>query len=416
MRRLPLLAAAAVVLVACASATDREGHEALGKTSSPVINGEVDTPPRYDSTILIQTVLSGGYGAGCTGTLISPHVVITARHCVSNYNESSRTFGADYDPKNMYIWYGTEPRGSEDNLVARIVHPGGSYIDNNDFALLVLKNAATKIPFAQIRLAKPPVKGEKVAVAGYGLTTTDTGTPTSLHKRYRRENLAIAAVGPVESYGIGAKEIVLGESICQGDSGGPVYAQGSVALLAVTSRGGNGKAPTATQPWLGCVGSSTYNLFTRVDGFKDLIVKTVTDVGEKVWEEGEPKPEPPAVPVPDPGALGAVCANGEECASKLCVEWNGSNVCSEACSDLLPCPTGFFCNGGYCLAGEPPPPDPGTTPAAGAAPGTTSSGSCAVSGARASDAAEGSLGFLAVALGLAATRARRSVRRRRAAQ
>lgn len=407
MRRLPLLAAA-VVLAACASANDHEGREALGRASAPVINGEVDTPPRYDSTILIQTVLSGGYGAGCTGTLISPHVVITARHCVSNYNESSRTFGADYDPKNMYIWYGTEPRGSEDNLVARIVHPGGSYIENNDFAILVLKYAATKIPFAQIRLNAPPVKGERVAVAGYGLTNTDTGTPTGLHKRYRRENLNIAAVGPVESYGIGAKEIVMGESICQGDSGGPVYAQTSVALLAVTSRGGNGKAPTATQPWLGCVGSSTYNLFTRVDGFKDLIIKTVTEVGEKVWEEGQPKPEPPAVPVPDPGELGTVCASADECASKLCVEWNGSNVCSQTCNELVACPAGFFCNGGYCVAGEPPPPDPGTTPADGAAPMTTSSGSCAASSVGAAGA--GSLGFLGLALGVVATRARRRVR------
>lgn len=405
MRRLPLLAVA-VALSACAVSSEPEG---LGRSSAPVINGVVDLPAKYNSTILIQTVLSGGYGAGCTGTLISPHVVITARHCVSDYNESTRTFGADYLPENMYIWYGSEPRGSADNNVARIVHPGGTSIENNDFAMLVLKKAAT-IDFAQIRLAAPPKNSEVVAVAGYGLTNTDTGTPTELHKRYRRENLKITAVGPVPSYGIGSKEIVLGESICQGDSGGPVYAQGSVALLAVTSRGGNGKSPTATQPYLGCVGTNTFNLFTRVDGFADLINKTVGDVGEKVWEEGTEKPVPPTTPTPDPGGLGAVCAAPSECASKLCVAWEGSQVCSQTCDDATPCPTGFSCNGGFCLKGAPV--DPGTEPATTGGPvpqatTTTTTTTCSVGtvGGR-----RDSIGLLGLALALCALGARKRAR------
>lgn len=403
MRRLPLLAAAVVVLSSCAVASE---PAPVGTSAAPVINGVVDTAPeKYKSTILLQTMLSGGYGAGCTGTLITPHVVVTARHCVSEYNESSRTFGADYDPNNMYVWYGTEPRGREDNHVARIIHPPGMSIENNDIALLVLKSAAV-IPFAQIRLAKPPVKGETVAVAGYGLTTTDTGTPTSLHKRYRRDDLKIQVVGPVPSYGIGDKEIVLGESICQGDSGGPVYAQASVALLAVTSRGGNGKSPTSTQPWLGCTGTNAFNLFTRVDGFTDLINKTVTEVGEKVWEEGTPMPEPPTVPVPDPGALGAVCGSGPECASKVCVEWNGAKVCSQACSDTNPCPDTFECNGGYCVAkttATDPGTDPGTTTPASTT--TTTTKSCSVGTVGGSS--NGAFGLFGLALALVAAQSRR---------
>jgi len=406
MRRLPLLAAA-VLLSACAVSSE---PEAVGRVSAPVINGVVDTPAKYNSTILIQTELAGGYGAGCTGTLITPHVVVTARHCVSQYNEGSRTFGADYDPAKMYIWYGSEPRGSQDNNVVRIVHPPGMSIENNDFALLVLQKAAT-IDFAQIRLTKAPGKSEIVAVAGYGVTNTDTGTPTGLHKRYRREDLRIAVVGPATSYGVGDKEIVLGESICQGDSGGPVYAQATVALLAVTSRGGNGKSPTATQPYLGCVGTNTFNLFTRVDGFADLINKTVGEVGEKVWEEGSPKPVPPTTPVPDPGALGAVCASGPECASKICVDVAGSKVCSQACSDTAPCPDGFECNGGYCLAKSSvvdPGTDPGSDPTPPQATTTTTTTTCSVSSVGGSS---GALGFLGFAVALAASRSRRHARR-----
>lgn len=401
---------AAVVLTACVSETASEAP--VGTSSAKVINGVVDTPAKYDSTILIQTVLSGGYGAGCTATLITPHVAITARHCVSDYNESTRAFGADYAPANMYIWYGSEPRGTQDNTVARIVHNGASRIEDNDFAIIVLKDAATKIPFAQIRTAKPPVKGETVAVAGYGVTQTDT--PTTLaagfHKRYRRENLKIAYVGPVPSYYIGAKEIVFGESICQGDSGGPVYAQGSVALLAVTSRGGNGMRSDPAKPYAGCVGSSTINYFTRVDGFTDLIKKTVGEVGEILWEEGAPKPEQPTTKLPDPGALGAICGGAADCGSKLCVEWDGKKVCSQACSDAKPCPSGFDCAGGYCVQaappGEPPPEETPPEETAPAADPTTSEqkGGCAV----ASGPSQTSFALLAgLGLALAATRRRR---------
>lgn len=408
MRRVPLLLSA-VVLAACVSESSGEGP--VGTSTAKVINGVVDLPAKYESTILIQTEVSGGYGAGCTATLITPHVAITARHCVSEYNRGS--FGADYVPSKMYIWYGSEPRGAWDNTVARIVHNGATSIDNNDFAILVLKEAATKIPFAQIRLAKPPVKSEVVAVAGYGVTEKDTPTTlgAGLHKRYRRENLRIAYVGPVPSYYIGSREIVLGESICQGDSGGPVYAQGSVALLAVTSRGGNGQREDPARPWAGCVGSNAVNYFTRVDGFADLIKKTVAEAGEVIWEEGEPKPEQPTTKLPDPGSLGAVCAIGSECASKICVEYDGKKTCSQACSDESPCPAGFNCAGGYCLEGEPPaePPveQPVEEPTPAADPGavTEKKGGCSY-GANGADAPLA----LVVGLGLALTA---TTRRRR---
>lgn len=402
MRR--ALVVAAVVLTACGSSSD--GDVALGKSEAKVINGVVDTPPKYDSTILIQTVLSGGMGAGCTGTLITPHVVITARHCVSAYSRSSG-FGADYTPSNMYIWYGSEPRGTPDNTVIRIVHNGATRIDDNDFAMLVLKDAATKIPFSPIRLAKPPVKSETVAVAGYGITETDTGSPSvELHKRYRRENLRIAYVGPIPSYYIGANEIVLGESICQGDSGGPVYAQGTKALLAVTSRGGNGQREDPTKPWIGCVGTSAINYFTRVDSFAALIRKTVEEVGEVLWEEGTEKPAQPTIP--DPGTLGTACTDGTSCASKICIEWAGSTVCSQECSDSNPCPSGFDCSGGYCTKADPsaPPPEepPPEQPAAQPTSQTVQSGGCSTSAGSSGDAA-GAVAILALAL--AVTRRRR---------
>ena len=423
MRRVSFLFAA-LSLVACESACVSETpyDPPVGTNAAKVINGVVDKPAKYESTILIQTELASGYGAGCTATLITPHVAITARHCVSEYSDSSRTFGADYTPSKMHIWYGPEPRGTEDNLVARIVHNGASRIEDNDFAILVLQKPATTIPFAQIRLEKPPIKAEIVAVAGYGVTETDT--PTTLgagfHKRYRRESLRISYVGPIPSYYIGAREIVLGESICQGDSGGPVYDQATVALLAVTSRGGNGVRPDPMRPWAGCTGTNAVNYFTRVDGFADLIKKTVGEVGELIWEEGTAKPTQPTSKLPDPGALGAFCSASGECSSKICVETDGKKVCSQACADDKPCPSGFECAGGYCIAGSgtptDPPVDPGPenpTPAAAPA-STTSKGGCSMNSAS-TDATSGAsmdvtFAFL-LGIGLAAAATRRRTAR-----
>jgi V8-like Glu-specific endopeptidase len=413
MRRIAftVFALAAVTASACASGSPEDVRgEGVGQSKSAVINGVIDKPAKYESVLLIETLIdpSTGEAAGCTGTLISPHVMITARHCVSTLNESTGVFGADWKAENMAIWYGPEPRGTPDLGVARIVHPAQSTIDNNDIAILVLKTAATR-PFSPIRLAAPPKTSEKVAVAGYGLTTMDTGTPTSLHNRYRRENLSVLAVGPQPMYGLGSKEIILGESICSGDSGGPVFDQATSALLAVTSRGGNGTKPTASAPYAGCTGSRAYNIFTRVDGFTDLIKKTVAEVGEEVWEEGSPMPTPPSMPMPDPGALGAVCAGPADCGSKVCASKDGTeSVCTQACSDSKLCPDGFDCLGGYCFAKDPstdPGTDPGTDPAAdpNAATddgGTTKKGGCSTSGGAGDPAAA----MLLVAAGLMLSR------------
>ena len=359
MRRLPLLAAA-VLLSACAVSSE---PEAVGRVSAPVINGVVDTPAKYNSTILIQTELSGGYGAGCTGTLITPHVVVTARHCVSGYDEGTRKFGADYDPAKMYIWYGSEPRGSEDNGVARIVHPSGMYIENNDIALLVLKKAAT-IDFAQIRLTKPPVKSETVAVAGYGLTTTDTGTPPV--------STSATAARTCGSRGRPRHELRPrreGDRARRVDLPGRLRRSGvragRVALLAVTSRGGNGERD----------GLAPYVGWRRHQHVQPLharrrVHRPHREDGRRGRRGplGRGRAEAGAADdaVPEPGALGAICAAGAS-ARRRSASSGRAQVCSQPCSDTKPCPGGFACTGGYCIAStEPAPPTeqpPGDEPA-----------------------------------------------------
>jgi hypothetical protein len=59
MRRVSFLLSAFALTAAC-SAPPSEQEAPLGTSSARVINGVVDVPAKYDSTILIQTEISGG--------------------------------------------------------------------------------------------------------------------------------------------------------------------------------------------------------------------------------------------------------------------------------------------------------------------------------------------------------------------
>ena len=376
-----LLACSIPLIAACGSDALREPP--VAKQASPVINGSLDTGTTHDTVVYIQFVIdaTSGLGGACTGTLIAPNVVTTARHCVSNLDESvypPRVL-ADFDPKNMAVFLHTQPTGvgplhGPDAKVARIVHDTAATLENSDFALIVLdQNIGTD--YAQVRLKSPPTRGESVFVVGYGITQDDTGSPSGAHARYWRDGLSVLGVGP-DPY-LGDREMYMGESICQGDSGGPVMDHGSGALLAVTSRGGNGTRPTSTQPWAGCVGSSAQNIFTRVDGYADMIRKTLADYGRIPWEEGAPKPPDPVGPPPPSGVLGSPCGVPLDCKTHLCVNDGTGSRCSQTCSASNPCPGGFDCAGGYCVPSLPPPPpdDAGTKPPpSDAGPGAVDSG------------------------------------------
>src|SRR6185437_7644129 len=65
---LPFVAGA---LVACASP--------LGSSSSGIVGGELDTQTTGVVMVYIKPT-AGGWGT-CSGTVVSPHVVVTAAHC-----------------------------------------------------------------------------------------------------------------------------------------------------------------------------------------------------------------------------------------------------------------------------------------------------------------------------------------------
>lgn len=344
-----------VLLAACSAAPDPtapgQGTAAgvkIGKSRHAIINGE-DSDSTDDSVVLIIHFDRSSYGVGgCTGTLIAPNVVLTARHCVSEVenapfgcNGEGKLVGGssggkaegDHKPSDLYIFTGNERpsfRGMPDIDArgAKIVHTDKDVLCTDDIALIVLDTKLTDKKISPLRLKKAPRKGEKITAVGWGVTTKSSQPST----RQKRTGVKIDTIGPFEGDGenlpVPPNNFQVGESICSGDSGGPAFSESTGAVLGVVSRGGNGSS-SQDDPSAGCVDDGgrfpASNSYIMVSSFAELIENTVKDAGYEVWEEGEDNP--------NLTKAGEDCDKDKECGSGVCLD----GACAASCNDDRPC-------------------------------------------------------------------------------
>ena len=231
-----------VAAIACACACGHRGTDSA--------------PPRVDEGVGIRIIkgvvsdlsqesvirLDQRGSFACTGTLVAPNLVLTARHCVQEIggNTECGSFMTSEPVTTLSVAMGqtAKPTGimGKQMFVEKSIDAC-----TTDLALLLLD---ADIPGAKIsKLRFTPVKvGESAVTVGYG----DDGTGEPATKREQRAGLAVDGVGPsVFQYKskagaipveLAVGELVTGESTCQGDSGGPLFdAKGEI--IAVTSRG-----------------------------------------------------------------------------------------------------------------------------------------------------------------------------------
>jgi MYXO-CTERM domain-containing protein len=402
---LSLLAATAVACSSAPPAADPLQTEEVGHVASPVIKGKDSDKSQDAVVLLIRFDPTKGEFGSCTGTMLSDRLVLTARHCVADTDESAAcdVAGAplaqgeirgNHKPETLYVFVGpNRPDFSSrdvkpDGQGAKILDDGGKNLCNHDIAMVVLKDPIPNAKIAPIRLDEPILKTEKLTAVGWGVTDTTT----SPEVRQQRTGISIEGIGPDDTnqFPVPPNEFEVGESICSGDSGGPALASTN-AIVGVVSRGGNARKPDPQNPASSCIDGS--NLYTKVAPFRDFILGGYALVEADPWLENGP----------DPRLLkpGSACGDGTECRSNLCLldpaAASAGTTCAEDCS-VNACPEGQTCkvegDAQVCRA-----------PSANNGAKTTTTSGCAAAPGEASS--NGALGFVLAALGLVALRRRR---------
>lgn len=239
-------------LPAAASAFPAPAADSGGATAS-IVGGRAATIEEFPSLAYIEA-REGKGGFSCTGTVVSPRVILTAAHCVEDLDRGRFT------PANRYaVATGTTtPSQSLAQNVFRVVEthvfPGfdpGSLRGDAGILVLDRPTSAPPIPLAGPADATLYAGGAGAQLAGWGLTRANATaapgslratamvvqTPTFCEQKTRRYYPPYSASAQLCTLDVATKN----SGGCFGDSGGPAIglrADGTPVELGIISTGG----------------------------------------------------------------------------------------------------------------------------------------------------------------------------------
>jgi hypothetical protein len=286
-------------LIACGAPP---GVETTAASAAPIYGGVEDNDAHQNPAVVALEVGNNGTTFTlCSGALVAPNVVLTARHCVSVQNSAAVTcdqngvsatapdFGADQAASSILVFTGATPalRGSAAATGKAIFHAAGNTLCNLDLALVVLDAPIAGITPLSVRLAGAVTSNESVRAVGYG--ENDQNAP--LGTRFRKDGVTVLAVGSTISASmtpLGSNEFEVGESMCGGDSGGPAIDETTGAIVGVVSRGG------------ACTDTFGH-VYTSLAGLAPVFQQAFAAAGTAPVEEGQSWPAADAGGVPTQG-------------------------------------------------------------------------------------------------------------------
>ena len=325
------------------NATNAIAGVSLGtnRTQSSIRDAEDDA--ETTGVVGVLKLLEGGRAGICSGTLISPNVVLTAQHCVAplmigdhdNVDCTTSTFEEPYLPNRLYAvnhHYFIDDSDYYTMAYDVVVPPGDNTLCDRDIALIILEDpikpdkALPLIP----RVDSMITTHERFSAVGYGgIDWSGDGGGV----RRRQDDIEIHCIGhDCGSSAITGAEWAGDANLCGGDSGGPaIDEQGRV--IGVASRGTQdcvGAAYTGIEPWGEWIKQSVYD--------------AAVDAGlpPPAWSDGHPTHPMYNYPV------GRECSSDSYCLSGDCRDF----ICTRVCNEYAPCPSGYSCDGTCYLESE----------------------------------------------------------------
>jgi MYXO-CTERM domain-containing protein len=317
-------------LTACAANAPAEA------TAAPIVGGTAGGNPA-----VVWVYRSDG--ALCSGTLIDPRVILTAKHCVQPSGASAPSPASAFT-----VGFGDVAGSGEIRRVQTVYTTPGVWTEGGagglsgalvgmDVGVLVLTQGVTDVTPIPIRRDSP------AALAGTTFTACGFGEIPSGGAGHK-----YTAMGRVMGVSESAHLIYVGTITCQGDSGGPLITAdnhvGGVVSFGAGSTCGSG-----------------YGAYQAIDAYLSLIDMAVMEAGGCVNDGAERCDgyDNDCDMLVDEGctALGGGCATADTCVGGMCESTTAGRICTAACDARRPtfgCETGLFCSSmggcaGYCV-------------------------------------------------------------------
>jgi hypothetical protein len=327
--------------------------------------------------------------AFCSGVLLAPNLVATARHCVAQTPSqqidcATSAFGPVLPLADLMVTTATVLTDRDSYAhVSQIIVPSGTdqtKVCGNDIALMILDRNIALPQYVEPTIMPPMTAySTTVTAIGYGLSTPLDEAGVTAGTRRIKENIPLYCIpndttfvdcfsNPMASQVLSTDEFVSGDdSTCEGDSGSGAFDQASFnrgqwVSFGVLSRGAvSSDGKTCIQP-----------VYSRFDAWGSLLIGAATEAAAMggysapVWAGGtgpdlvpaadaaaadDAAVGPIATSKPAPGSIadGKACGADSDCAAQNCVSTDDVTfVCASPCS-AGQCTTGFACTSGYCF-------------------------------------------------------------------
>lgn len=363
---------------------------APGSERSAIIGGTTDA--NDPSVVLVYAQTSSQLGSICSGEVVSPHMVLTAAHCVDPAVLKTTTaqfgifLGSDINDQAQ-----TNDKNNWLDVASTAFDPQfdvNSLGSGHDIGEVTTTTVIPRdlLPVHQTKLTVNDI-GKSLRLVGFGISSgTDTQGTTAGTRR---------TVG-THVTDVDSNLVYFGDSqhnVCEGDSGGPAFmdVNGVSTIVGVTSFGDKTCAQGGADTDVGAY----YDSFiaphiAAAEGNPPPTHTTSTKDGGTTSTSGTDAGGT-STGTTDPGTqLGGMCSAASECMSGICTEGGKEQYCTQSCNldDASSCPPSMHCQtvsgAPYCVL-----------------PGKKSGGCSASAAGSAPAGAAGSLGSVLLLLGVA---------------